>query len=195
MMVWKMIFVFQGCILRFHVNLPRCKLYVGDFKSHVGEGQSAFSHVKSSDLTWTPVQLCQGKALKEAPKPSYKYHVYIYYIYTHIEMYTILKSTLRWQNSHVFTTMLYHSLHEKLWCFSSSPRLSGFCSTFTVSLGRGDKVRPSKRGGSGSWSLNVFFSAPKKQSGGLMWNDCRTNQSSALFENVGNLLYYTTITK
>ena len=26
MMVWKMIFLFQGCILRFHVNLPGCKL-------------------------------------------------------------------------------------------------------------------------------------------------------------------------
>ena len=24
MMVWKMIFLFQGCILRFHVNLPGC---------------------------------------------------------------------------------------------------------------------------------------------------------------------------
>ena len=26
MMVWKMIFLFQGGILRFHVNLPGCKL-------------------------------------------------------------------------------------------------------------------------------------------------------------------------
>ena len=26
MMVWKMIFLFQECILRFHVNLPECIL-------------------------------------------------------------------------------------------------------------------------------------------------------------------------
>ena len=24
MMVWKMVFLFEGCILRFHVNLPGC---------------------------------------------------------------------------------------------------------------------------------------------------------------------------
>ena len=29
MMVWKMIFLFQGCILRFHVNLPGCILVSG----------------------------------------------------------------------------------------------------------------------------------------------------------------------
>ena len=28
MMVWKMIFLFQGCILRFHVNLPGCILNI-----------------------------------------------------------------------------------------------------------------------------------------------------------------------
>ena len=27
MMVWKLIFLFQGCILRFHVNLPGCNPY------------------------------------------------------------------------------------------------------------------------------------------------------------------------
>ena len=62
------------------------KLYVGNFKSHVGEGQSASLQVKSSDSSdlnnWTPVQLCQGKALKEAPKPSYKI-MFIYTIYTY----------------------------------------------------------------------------------------------------------------
>ena len=28
MMVWKMMFLFQGCILRFHVNLPGCITYI-----------------------------------------------------------------------------------------------------------------------------------------------------------------------
>ena len=51
MMVWKMIFLFQGCILRFHVNLPGCI--------------SLYGENPSTSLGWSLVWLTM---------PSWSYH-------------------------------------------------------------------------------------------------------------------------
>ena len=48
-MVWKMIFLFQGCILRFHVNLPRCIPYLD-----------------SMGYNWCRVPPCHGKPTYQA---------------------------------------------------------------------------------------------------------------------------------
>ena len=45
MMVWKMIFLFQGCILRFHVNLPGC---MSKFL-HTGNVEAPFMSAESSN--------------------------------------------------------------------------------------------------------------------------------------------------
>ena len=49
MMVWKMIFLFQGCILRFHVNLPGCTIILGNWIA----GFEGFQEVDGNEQTAT----------------------------------------------------------------------------------------------------------------------------------------------
>ena len=74
MMVWKMIFLFQGCILRFHVNLPGCSLvprmhegnmlWSWHFASGIGRlasrGWLSWDGVERTALDWYPAPVEVG---------------------------------------------------------------------------------------------------------------------------------------
>ena len=53
MMVWKMIFLFQGCILRFHVNLPGCKPYKVHDSSILGTWSSIYPDLPCIHIIYT----------------------------------------------------------------------------------------------------------------------------------------------
>ena len=65
MMVWKMIFLFQGCLLRFHVNLPGYTFFrFGDVGVLVGRTELSM-----------PVSLANYKTPNRTPKTANKFLV------------------------------------------------------------------------------------------------------------------------
>ena len=90
MMVWKMIFLFQGCILRFHVNLPGCISCIPHFGESLG-GSLCRASLELHGLHDEALHLVSGQAHDEANSlkatqeineattktPPYQ-HIYIY---------------------------------------------------------------------------------------------------------------------
>ena len=66
MMVWKMFLLFQGCILRFHVNLARCKRYT--LKSVYPPPERPDWHTSAKFWKSAP------RASKVAERPPFKTH-------------------------------------------------------------------------------------------------------------------------
>ena len=81
MMVWKMIFLFRGCILSFHVNLPGCK----EWKFHTFPVIHTFelSRAYQHEMTHTNFEGCLGTLRKQKVQAPSKLRDCFYVKQTH----------------------------------------------------------------------------------------------------------------